>query len=277
MAKYQTKSKGSLKSSAIIFFLAAIVAIGIAASIVVKNSKFLIKNEVEDLLEAYEDGNGPKVGNYYKVTLYYQFGNYAEMQHKRNGVTTGKDQYFVGLLDNSTFVSFMVKDKKVISKFEKIEDATYDFFNGEAEYPSGYEIELTGKWKKISDSKIKSYYRDAINQLGVASSFDVDYDHCFDASATRSSLWATVIIILVAGVIFAVLGITSISQLKSLSKQEVEIENMTRNNNNPFLNTDNSYGAANNENPFGASNNESSFGSSNTGNDYYNNNDQFNQ
>lgn len=276
MANIQPKSKGSLKSTAIVFFLAAIAAVVIAAAIVFTNSKFLIKNEVEDLLEVYEAGEEPKVGTHYKVTLYYQFGNYAEMQHKRNGVTTGKDQYFVGLLDNSTFVSFMVKDKNLISKFNKLEDATYDFFDEKIDDTTGYEIELTGKWTKLKDSKIKSYYSDAINTLGVTSAFDVDYVHCFDTTSTRGSLWAAVIIILVVGVVFAVLGISTVSQLKSLNKQAADIENMTMNNNNPFLNTENPYGNANNDNPFNTTNNGNPFDTTNTGNDYYNNNDNNN-
>ncbi len=276
MANIQPKSKGSLKSTAIVFFLAAIAAVVIAAAIVFTNSKFLIKNEVEDLLEVYEAGEEPKVGTYYKVTLYYQLGDYAKKTTTKNGMKTSEEYYCAGLLDNRTVVSFKVKDKNLVRKFEKLFDATYDFFDEKIDDTTGYEIELTGKWTKLSESKAKSYYSSFINENGLETVFDVDHDHCFDTTSTRGSLWAAVIIILVVGVVCAVLGISTVSQLKSLNKQAADIENMTINNNNPFLNTENPYGNANNDNPFNTTNNGNPFDTTNTGNDYYNNNDNNN-
>jgi len=281
-------STSSPRSSAVTFFIIAAIAIAFAGVILAKNSRLILKNEADDLLEVLDAGEEPKDGNYYKLTLYYQFGNYAEMQHKRNGITTGKDQYFVGLIEDGTVVSFKVKDKNVISKFKSLEDATYDYFEGKKDSTEGYQIELTGKWSKIGNSKIKSYYKDAIEQLGLPSTFKVDYVNCFDASQNRGSLITLVAIVGIIGIVCAILGVASIGQARSLEKQRAEIDNLTKNNQNPFLDNTMNNGYTSNENPFmdpyasnieNASNTENesidfySSNSSNTDNGYYNNND----
>ena len=225
MAATRVKTKGSTKASGITFIVLGVVLIIIAAIILITHSGYMISGECIDLQEyitGSKAGQRFPTGEYVKINLNSVIANYAETQHKTNGIPTGKDQYYVALLDDSSFISVKIKGSSNVKKMNDIVDATWN----SDDWISSTAYEATGMLKSsISNSEIRGFYKDFFQEfcdyLGISysdltSEFEVrEYE--IDCTDSRGSLWS---IFAILGGIGAVLIFAGIVTVKKAAKMD---------------------------------------------------------
>lgn len=204
MAATKRQTKGSLKASGILYLVIGIVCVAIGILILACNAGYMIKGECKEMTDYMDSGVYP-VGEYVHLDVIYSFGNYAELEHKTNGIPTGKDEFYCICLEDGTLLSLKVKGKKDIAALEDITNAT----EGGA---AGTPFSATGKLKNISNSEQLSYYNqfcDGAEDLGLTvKTIEID---CTDS---RGSLWGIFAILCGIGVIAALVGLASLKKAK---------------------------------------------------------------
>ncbi len=94
--------------------------------------KDVLANNSTDLYELIDDD---KEFNEQYVSLYIDkvIGNYAETKHTFNGIPIGKDQHYLIMLDDGTFISVTVNNKKLISELEEICNSTWNYIDNKTD------------------------------------------------------------------------------------------------------------------------------------------------
>lgn len=132
-------------------------------------------------------------GKYVSLHVDGVLGNYAEMQHKINGIIpAGTDQYYVVWLDNDYVISLKVKSKDTINKLEEITDDTWDYIDEKRnDLPDGIVVKGT---IGTTDSKIEPFYKEALGKLGVLDSDSITkpYYLTIDITEDRTSAFLEV-------------------------------------------------------------------------------------
>ena len=217
MAATRVQTKGSVKASGITFLVIGIIAIAIAAVILAVNAGYMIKGDALNLEDYISNGSPFPTGEYVNLDVRSVLGNYAETKHTTNGIPTGTDQYFVIWLDDDSFMSLKVKNKKDVELLNKISDETW----ANDDWYSTSTYKATGKLKEsISNSEIKGFYKDFFDEfceyMGISysdltSEFTIrEYE--LDCTDSKSSLWTAVAVLGGLGLVFAVLGIFTITK-----------------------------------------------------------------
>lgn len=231
--------KKNSKAQGIIFVIVGICLVIASLAYMVANKDILFSSKLPSLNEVFENGEEPVPNKYYEYTINAQLGNYAEMQHKKNGTTTSKDQYYIGVLNDAdgykyTLFSFEISNKKDISAVNAMEDATVKYFKGQSADLNTTPITIQGKWEKLSNSELKGYFLDRIDGAEEVG-FDSISDYQFNGKKTKSAAWGTFILLAVFGVGFVLVGFFSYVNAKKFDQKINEVYS------NPYQAADNSY------------------------------------
>ena len=224
----------------------------------VGDSDYLLGKEARDVMDYANDGVAPPKGIHIKVNVDACLGNYAETQHKINGIIpAGKEEHYIVWLDNNAALSITVKNKKTINKLNSIIDDTWDYLDGVSDtHPSSITIE--GQVSTM-DSELEGYYDDYLEEMGFTDSGFPIYYVTVDNTDTRATGWLIIGVLLVIG-IGCLIGM--ISTIKAIKREKAAAESVQ-----------NTY-AGNNANVFGNINNYGADGAYN--NSAYDNNAQYN-
>lgn len=188
----------------------------------VGDSDYLLGEEARDVMDYADDGVAPPKGIHIKVNVDACLGNYAETQHKINGIIpAGKEEHYIVWLDNNAALSITVKNKKTINKLNSIIDDTWDYLDGVSDtLPSSITIE--GQVNTM-DSELEGYYDDYLEDMGFADSGFPIYYVTVDNTDTRATGWLIVGVLLVIG-IGCLIGMISI--IKAIKREKAAAENV---------------------------------------------------
>lgn len=188
----------------------------------VGDSDYLLGKEARDVMDYADDGVAPPKGVHIKVNVDACLGNYAETQHKINGIIpAGKEEHYIVWLDNDAALSITVKNKKTINKLNSIIDDTWDYLDGVSDtLPSSITIE--GQVSTM-DSELEGYYDDYLEEMGFADSGFPIYYVTVDNTDTRATGWLIVGVLLVIG-IGCLIGMISI--IKAIKREKAAAENV---------------------------------------------------
>ena len=214
----------------------------------VGDSDYLLGKEARDVMDYADDGVAPPKGIHIKVNVDACLGNYAETQHKINGIIpAGKEEHYIVWLDNNAALSITVKNKKTINKLNSIIDDTWDYLDGVSDtLPSSITIE--GQVNTM-DSELEGYYDDYLEDMGFADSGLPIYYVTVDNTDTRATGWLIVGVLLVIG-IGCLVGMISV--IKAIKREKAAAENVQ----NTYAGNDaNVFGNINNYGANGAYNN----------------------
>lgn len=214
----------------------------------VGDSDYLLGKEARDVMDYADDGVAPPKGIHIKVNVDACLGNYAETQHKINGIIpAGKEEHYIVWLDNNAALSITVKNKKTINKLNSIIDDTWDYLDGVSDtLPSSITIE--GQVNTM-DSELEGYYDDYLEDMGFADSGFPIYYVTVDNTDTRATGWLIVGVLLVIG-IGCLVGMISV--IKAIKREKAAAENVQ----NTYAGNDaNVFGNINNYGANGAYNN----------------------
>lgn len=188
----------------------------------VGDSDYLLGEEARDVMDYADDGVAPPKGIHIKVNVDACLGNYAETQHKINGIIpAGKEEHYIVWLDNNAALSITVKNKKTINKLNSIIDDTWDYLDGVSDtLPSSITIE--GQVNTM-DSELEGYYDDYLEDMGFADSGFPIYYVTVDNTDTRATGWLIVGVLLVIG-IGCLVGMISV--IKAIKREKAAAENV---------------------------------------------------
>lgn len=226
----------------IILAMCMLLMLVMAFVMFVGDSDYLLGKEARDVMDYADDGVAPPKGVHIKVNVDACLGNYAETQHKINGVIpAGKEEHYIVWLDNNAALSITVKSKKTINKLNSIIDDTWDYLDGVSDtLPSSITIE--GQVKTM-DSELKGYYEDYLEEMGFTDSGFPIYYVTVDNTDTRATGWLIVGVLLVAG-IGCLIGMISIIKAIKREKAAAEaVQNTYADNNANVFGNINNYGA----------------------------------
>ena len=186
---------------------------GYAIYNLIHDSAFFFKGETVDMNKSIIAGEELTTDTYMTLTTNSVLGNYAETKHMYGFIPLGKDEHYIILLDDNTFISVTVKGKKTIDRLEKIADETW----ASEDYYADTSLTLVGRTHNFSGGEIFGYYRDAFTELGIdmnASDSPVRYIS-LDATENRGAQWRFVILSFVMGgfIIFASLSTLGVIHL----------------------------------------------------------------
>lgn len=208
----------------------------------VGDSDYLLGKEARDVMDYADDGVAPPKGIHIKVNVDACLGNYAETQHKINGIIpAGKEEHYIVWLDNNAALSITVKNKKTINKLNSIIDDTWDYLDGVSDtLPSSITIE--GQVNTM-DSELEGYYDDYLEDMGFADSGFPIYYVTVDNTDTRATGWLIVGVLLVIG-IGCLIGMISVIKAIKREKAAAEaVQNTYAGNDANVFGNINNYGA----------------------------------
>lgn len=208
----------------------------------VGDSDYLLGKEARDVMDYADDGVAPPKGIHIKVNVDACLGNYAETQHKINGIIpAGKEEHYIVWLDNNAALSITVKNKKTINKLNSIIDDTWDYLDGVSDtLPSSITIE--GQVNTM-DSELKGYYDDYLEDMGFADSGFPIYYVTVDNTDTRATGWLIVGVLLVIGIGCLVGMISIIKAIKREKAAAEAVQNTYAGNDANVFGNINNYGA----------------------------------
>ena len=208
----------------------------------VGDSDYLLGKEARDVMDYANDGVAPPKGIHIKVNVDACLGNYAETQHKINGIIpAGKEEHYIVWLDNNAALSITVKNKKTINKLNSIIDDTWDYLDGVSDtLPSSITIE--GQVNTM-DSELEGYYDDYLEDMGFADSGFPIYYVTVDNTDTRATGWLIVGVLLVIGIGCLVGMISVIKAIKREKAAAESVQNTYAGNDANVFGNINNYGA----------------------------------
>ena len=226
----------------IILAMCMLLMLVMAFVMFVGDSDYLLGKEARDVMDYADDGVAPPKGVHIKVNVDACLGNYAETQHKINGVIpAGKEEHYIVWLDNNAALSITVKNKKTINKLNSIIDDTWDYLDDVSDtLPSSITIE--GQVKTM-DSELEGYYDDYLEEMGFTDSGFPIYYVTVDNTDTRATGWLFVGVLLVTG-IGCLIGMISIIKAIKREKAAAEaVQNTYAGNDANVFGNINNYGA----------------------------------
>lgn len=132
---------------------------------------------------------GANVDSFVELDVDAVVENFAETSHKRNGITTGKDQHYMVWLDDDSMIAVSVRGKNV-KAMDEIMDKTWDYIDGKTDSFTDTPLHLKGKLQNMS-AEMKSYYQRSLDYYGLTSA-DRDI-HYYIIDCTDSQLLAIIV------------------------------------------------------------------------------------
>ena len=159
--------------------------------------KDVLADNATDLQDLIDD-NAELKDQYVELYVDGVIGNYAETEHKINGIIpSGTDQHYLLWLDDGTFISLTTRNKDLMSKLDAICDNTWDYIDYKTDVLDK-SITIKGKIGSM-DTEIKGFCNEWLDQLEVSHS-DMRYVS-INADTSRGSVLGYVgICLLLAGV-----------------------------------------------------------------------------
>ena len=159
--------------------------------------KDVLADNATDLYDLIDD-NAELKDQYVELYVDGVIGNYAETEHKINGIIpSGTDQHYLLWLDDGTFISLTTRNKDLMSKLDAICDNTWDYIDYKTDVLDK-SITIKGKIGSM-DTEIKGFCNEWLDQLEVSHS-DMRYVS-INADTSRGSVLGYVgICLLLAGV-----------------------------------------------------------------------------
>ena len=187
------------KGGAVLSLVIGIIFVLFAGILFIGDMDYLLGGKAKDLNEIAANVC-PQKDDHVRTDSYLVLGNFAETQHKINGIIpVGKEQHYAIVLgdDSMTDISeakvivLTVKNKKTIEKLDELaNDDNANFSDA---------IAIEGQIRTL-DPKIAGYYRDALSDSGITDYCDY-YTVALDATQTRLFGWLLVIGVLAIGVL----------------------------------------------------------------------------
>ena len=187
------------KGGAVLSLVIGIIFVLFAGILFIGDMDYLLGGKAKDLNEIAANVC-PQKDDHVRTDSYLVLGNFAETQHKINGIIpVGKEQHYAIVLgdDNMTDISeakvivLTVKNKKTIKKLDELANNDY------ANFSDAFAIE--GQIRTM-DPEIAGYYRDALSDSGITDYCDY-YTVALDATQTRLYGWMIVVGALAIGVL----------------------------------------------------------------------------
>ena len=201
------------KGGAVLSLVIGIIFVLFAGILFIGDMDYLLGGKAKDLNEIAANVC-PQKDDHVRTDSYLVLGNFAETQHKINGIIpVGKEQHYAIVLgdDNMSDISeakvivLTVKNKKTIKKLDELAN------NDSANFSDAFAIE--GQIRTL-DPEIAGYYRDALSDSGITDYCDY-YTVALDATQTRLFGWLLVIGVLAVGVLCIVAFVKINKQIKN--------------------------------------------------------------
>ena len=201
------------KGGAVLSLVIGIIFVLFAGILFIGDMDYLLGGKAKDLNEIAANVR-PQKDDHVRTDSYLVLGNFAETQHKINGIIpVGKEQHYAIVLgdDNMTDISeakvivLTVKNKKTIEKLDELAN------DDSANFSDAFAIE--GQIRTL-DPEISGYYRDALSDSGITDYCDY-YTVALDATQTRLFGWLLVIGVLAVGVLCIVAFVKINKQIKN--------------------------------------------------------------
>ena len=188
------------------------------------NSKFLQARDAVNLNEIIASGEEFPEGEFVTLQVYYPIGNYAESKSSLTvgsdsnggGFTSGVDQYYMILLEDSTLMSLKIsntEDIKALDELNTLLGETDDW----ASLPDY--VEVTGKLTTLTDPEIVSFYEEALGYLDLTTSDSNVRMYLLDATEIPGSNMLLFAGIIVGVILLIILAVTLISRKKKKAAQ----------------------------------------------------------
>ena len=201
------------KGGAVLSLVIGIIFVLFAGILFIGDMDYLLGGKAKDLNEIAANVR-PQKDDHVRTDSYLVLGNFAETQHKINGIIpVGKEQHYAIVLgdDNMTDISeakvivLTVKNKKTIKKLDELANNDY------ANFSDAFAIE--GQIRTM-DPEIAGYYRDDLIDSGITDYCDY-YTVALDATQTRLFGLLLVIGVLAVGVLCIVAFVKINKQIKN--------------------------------------------------------------
>lgn len=179
---------------------------------ILQNASFYFRGETVDLNQVLENKAPWPKDQFVTLTVDACMDNYAEIQHMYGIIPMGKDQHYILLLDDDSFISATVKGKKNTEVLDRVMEETL----ASNEYRAKNPVVLTGKIKSYdAGSKIKGYYLSALNVMGVdTTDASVVRMSILDTTETRLNGWLWFLVALAIACLVFCVGILNLRELK---------------------------------------------------------------
>ncbi len=194
--------------------------------------------------------NDTKVGTRVSVSVDADFGCFATLEHRTNGIKTGEDAYYlVCLYDENdpemsdVYMSLKVKKKADKETLDSICDATFEYLNGTSQKLANPVI-FEGVLKEM-ESQEKSYFKSWMSDMGADESDMEQYCRYFTIDTTVTKGTAIFDICIMLLLIAIGVGVI-ISTIKAKNKKNQLVQAMA-DGANPYINGPNPYANASNQ------------------------------
>ena len=234
-----TNKAGKEKGSNIVFILRLAIYVILIAGLaggfnfLHSNTKYLQYTKTVDLNEVVKQGQAFPEGKFVSYKVYFPVGCYAESTSTMTvgssgsgtGFQTGKDYYYLVILEDYTLMSVKVANEKDVAELDRLMEAIdqrsdIDDFSTLTDY-----LELTGKLDTLTNLEIKGYCKDMAGLLGVDSESQDLRMYVLDTTAVPGSS-IMLIVGAIAGII--VLIVIIIKTRKKSGQAAVQADKLER-------------------------------------------------
>ena len=214
-----------------VILMVAVIAIVAAGSSFIHSHSGILRNTKDaiDLNEIINNGEDFPEGEYVKLRISFPVGCYAEntssltVGDSNSGFESGKDYYYMIMLDDYTLMSVKVSDQGDVDDLESfidhINEAGDSYVNDGSDY-----VELAGKLTTLTDSQVLQYYYEMLEYMELDRNEDYARTYLLDATAVPGC--SILIIVAVIAAVIAAFIIFSAVRKKKKAQTAAQAQNV---------------------------------------------------
>ncbi len=198
------------------FAVLALVAVGM--NIVHQHGSFLSEGDTVDLDEKLAAGEELPMNEFVRLEATFILDTFASADNTLNGVSTGKDTYYVIVLKNQDVIAAKAASKDHIAVLDKGTQDSMDYLN--KKLASFDDIPLEGKLVRMDNTELKGFFDEAMTAYGFrdADSLVTPRYLVLDMTAVRVANVLLYLVVPAAAVILAVVGTVLIRKKRKAAK-----------------------------------------------------------
>ena len=194
--------KKEIFSKVVLGFL-TLIFLGISILPIIENGRYIFTGKAQDINKLmYEDCFEEYVDKYISADLDAIVDIYAETTHTYNYIPTGKDNHYIAWLEDDSFISITLKNKKQIEEAERVIDETWDYLDEKTDNFTENPLHIEGVLKEL-DNDLEKYYQEVLTEYGVEENEFIIRHYTIDVSQSRlKSIMFSLVALTIAMFIF---------------------------------------------------------------------------
>ncbi len=204
------------------FAVIALIAVGL--NVFHQHASFLSKGETVNLDDRLAAGEDYLLKEFVHVDAAFVLDTFASEDNTINGISTGKDSYYVIVLQNFDAIAVKAASADHIAALDKATQDAMDFLDDKVD--SVDDTPLEGKLVKMDDSELKGYFDEAMDAYGFTDSDSgvTPRYYVLDMTAARAGNVLLFIVVPAAAVILLAVGAVLFRKKRKAAKAEVSAE-----------------------------------------------------